>query len=104
MVAAPFADFTWRYARQILAARGGDDTSQSAVARILADLLHRAGEGPPDRVIARTTAAAAAGRLPELPGTGTDAEPGIHGEGGPGDGEVEPFGVFDPLAEEREPW
>jgi transposase InsO family protein len=104
MVAAPFADFTWRYARQILAARGGDDTSQSAVARVLADLLHRAGEGPPDRVIARTTSAAATGRLPELPGTETDAEPGIHGEGGQGDGEVEPFGVFDPLAEEREPW
>lgn len=32
MIAVPFADFTWRYARQILAARGQDDTSQSAVA------------------------------------------------------------------------
>jgi Mu transposase, C-terminal len=104
MVGAPFADFTWRYARQVLAARGGDDTSQSAVARVLAELLHRAGEGPPSRVIARTSAAAASSRLPELPGTEAEAEPGVHGEGGQGDGEVEPFGVFDPLAGEREPW
>jgi hypothetical protein len=104
MVGAPFADFTWRYARQVLAARGGDDTSQSAVARVLAELLHRAGEGPPSRVIARTSAAAASSRLPELPGTEAEAEPGVRSEGGQGDGEVEPFGVFDPLAGEREPW
>ncbi len=65
MVAVPFADFTWRYARQILAALGGDDTDQTAVARVLAALLHRAKDGPPDRVIARTSAAAASSSFPE---------------------------------------
>ena len=104
MVAAPFADFTWRYARQILAARGGDDTSQTAVARVLADLLHRAGDGPPDRVIARTSAAAASSRLPELPGPDGDSAPGSRDEDEADSAGVEPFGVFDPLAQEREPW
>ena len=104
MVAAPFADFTWRYARQILAARGGDDTSQTAVARVLAGLLHRAGDGPPDRVIARTSAAAASSRLPELPGPGEDSAPGSPDEDEADGAGVEPFGVFDPLAQEREPW
>jgi hypothetical protein len=106
MVAAPFADFTWRYARQILAARGGDDTSQTAVARVLAGLLHRAGDGPPDRVIARTSAAASSSRLPELPGPDGDSAPGSPDEDeDEADGAgVEPFGVFDLLAREREPW
>ncbi len=104
MVAAPFADFTWRYARQILAARGGDDTSQTAVARVLAGLLHRAGDGPPDRVIARTSAAAASSRLPELPGPDGDSAPGSRDEDEADGAGVEPFGVFDPLAQEGEPW
>jgi len=101
MVAAPFADFTWRHARQVLTARGQDDTSQDAIARVLAELLHRAGEGPPHRVVARTSAAAAAGRLPALPepDTGEATDP----EDGDADG-VEPFGVFDPLAQDNDPW
>ena len=101
MVAAPFADFTWRYARQVLAGRGGDDTDQAAVARVLAGLLHRAKDEPPDRVIARTSAAAASSRLPELPGTGEDGTPEAGaGQDVTGDAGVEPFGVFDPLAQE----
>jgi len=100
MVAAPFADFTWRHARQVLAARGQDDTSQDALARVLADFLHRAGEGPPHRVIARTSAAAAA--LAVLPGPGTDEAPA--GEDEAPSGSVEPFGVFDPLAQENGAW
>lgn len=54
-------------------------------------------------MIARTSAAAASSRLLELPGTGTGPAPGSQDEDGQG-GEVEPFGVFDPLADEREPW
>jgi transposase InsO family protein len=106
LVAAPFADFTWRYARQILAARGQDDTGQTAIARVLADLLHRAGDGPASRVVARTTAAASAGRLPELPG----GSPALAaGPDGPDDdaaeaGQIEPFGVFDPLADDTALW
>ena len=105
MVAAPFADFTWRYARQILAARGGDDTSQAAVARVLAGLLHRARDGPAgpgDRPDQR------GGRLQPAPGT---ARPGrgrrarlAAGEDEADGTGIEPFGVFDPLAQEREPW
>ena len=105
MVAAPFADFTWRYARQVLAGRGGDDTDQAAVARVLADLLHRAKGGPPDRVIARTSAAAASSRLPELPGAGENGTPDpAAGQDVTADADVEPFGVFDPLAQETGLW
>jgi hypothetical protein len=105
MVAAPFADFTWRYARQVLERRGGDGTDQAAVARVLAGLLHRATDGPPDRVIARTSAAAASSRLPELPGTDQNGmpDPAADQDTG-GDAGVEPFGVFDPLAQERGLW
>lgn len=63
MVQAPFADFTWRFARQLVAGRGGKDTSQTMVAQVLAELVHRAEAGPPaDRRVAsrtRTTAAMA---------------------------------------------
>lgn len=63
MVGAPFADFTWRAARQLVASRGGDDTDETAVARALDRLLTRAAAGPDDgdlrqrRVVARTRAA-----------------------------------------------
>ena len=103
MVAAPFADFTWRHARQVLAARGQDDTSQTAVARVLADLLHRAGEGPPPRAVARTSAAAATGRLPALPVPDASEAPAAPEDEDAG-ADVEPFGVFDPLALEKDPW
>jgi len=96
MVSAPFADFTWRHAREILAARGQDDTDQTAVARVLDSLLARAGNGPPGRVAGRTAAAAAVTRLPGLPGT-TEESPGA---GEPEDAPVEPFGVFDPLGDD----
>ena len=102
MVAAPFADFTWRHARQVLAARGQDDTSQDAIARVLADLLHRAGEGRPHRAVARTSAAAVTGRLPALPEP--DTGEATASEDGDADADVEPFGVFDPLAQENDPW
>jgi hypothetical protein len=103
MVAAPFADFTWRHARQILAARGGDDTDQSALARVLAELLHRAGDGPASRVIARTTAAPAPSQVPGLP-PGPGEPSGPPAGGGEDDPDVEPFGVFNPLADETAAW
>ena len=103
MVSAPFADFTWRHAREILAARGQDDTDQAAVARVLDSLLARAGNGPSGRVAGRTAAATAVTRLPGLPGTGPEAGAG-QDEGDPEDTPVEPFGVFDPLGDDSGLW
>jgi hypothetical protein len=104
MVRVPFADFTWRHARGLLAARGGDDTSETAVARVLADLLHRAGPAPAGsaRVIARTRAAVPVQPVETL-------EPDVAAEGAdldeaPADEPVTPFGVFDPVAEELPHW
>jgi putative transposase len=99
MVAAPFADFTWRHARRLAAAAGRDDTNQTEVARLLDDLLTRAQHGPVDRpdarVAARTRVGAAAHRppLPEQPSvepTGPVERVGA---------EVVPFGIFDADAE-----
>ncbi|WP_311203341.1 Mu transposase C-terminal domain-containing protein [Streptomyces gossypii] len=51
LVSTPFADFTWRRARDLLAMRGQDDTNQAAVAAAVAQLLTRAENraGPPYR-------------------------------------------------------
>ncbi|MGX1885371.1 Mu transposase C-terminal domain-containing protein [Streptomyces sp. NPDC055287] len=59
MVRAPFADFTWRHARQLLADQGRDDTSETAIAQVLAKLLRRSGKPPAgsEQVMARTRAA-----------------------------------------------
>ncbi|MDX3762398.1 hypothetical protein [Streptomyces sp. AK02-04a] len=71
-VSAPFADFTWRHARSLLAARGADTTDEGAIAAAVEDSLTRAGAGPDRRIAARTRAASALpGRpvaevLPEL--------------------------------------
>ncbi|MFC9501811.1 hypothetical protein [Streptomyces sp. NPDC056982] len=58
MVRAPFADFTWRHARQLLTDQGRDDTSETAIAQVLAKLLRRAGKPPAgsEQVMARTRA------------------------------------------------
>jgi putative transposase len=61
---APFADFTLRHVRRLLADRG-EDEGQQAIAQALDDLLTRAGTGPTPipptsrRITARTRAAAA---------------------------------------------
>jgi hypothetical protein len=76
MVSAPFADFTWRRARDLAAARGLDGADESAVARVLDDLLTRAQAGPGDRASARVaarTAIAAADRPCPPPAEGTRA-------------------------------
>ncbi|MFB4284279.1 Mu transposase C-terminal domain-containing protein, partial [Nonomuraea sp. MTCD27] len=78
MVSAPFADFTWRHARQV----AGPDASETEIARTLDDLLTRAADGPADsaasktdqRVIARTRAASGTQRPPLEPGVEEPAD------------------------------
>lgn len=92
-VSAPFADFTWRHARTLLAARGQDDTDEHAIALAVEKLLTRAEAGPDRRVAARTRAAGAA----EIPHPDSDAPAASAGEP-PADeppAQVAPFGVFD---------
>jgi putative transposase len=102
MVSAPFADFTWRHARELAAARGLDAQDQAQVARVLDDLLTRAQAGPSARVAARTAIAAA--DRPALP----PAEAGQDGDGGEqpapdGRHAVVPMPIFDAHAE-AEKW
>jgi putative transposase len=119
--AAPFADFTLRHVRRLLADRG-DDRSEEAVARALDELLIRAGAGPTSaspasqRITARTraaaanplrpadtpaeeadgaTAAASSGEPDDSAGTATEADAG---------GVVIPFGVFDAHKEAERWW
>jgi transposase InsO family protein len=91
-VSAPFADFTWRHARALVATAGGDDTDERAVAAVLEDLLTRAGKSP-DRTIARTRAASTLPLRPDLAERDTDEpepdEPAAVPQ------QVVPFGVFD---------
>jgi hypothetical protein len=104
MVSAPFAEFTWRHARTLTAQRGGDDTNETEVARVLDDLLTRAEAGPvdkrSDRVAARTRVAATAHR-PALPDQQAQPEPApaANGEAGGRLATVIPFGIFDADAE-----
>lgn len=101
MVSAPFAEFTWRHARKLAAARGVDDTNETEVAKVLDDLLTRAQAGPvdkvSDRVTARTRVAAAAHRPPPRDNTSASetAEPAADAPLAT----VIPFGVFDADAE-----
>ncbi|PMR62196.1 integrase [Verrucosispora sp. ts21] len=110
MVAAPFADFTWRHARQQATSEPAGEPDETATARVLADLLRRAGEGPTPqapvgetdrRVAARTRAAATSHRprvAPEPPPEDDVDEPE--------DGQVDnviPFGIFD-AREEAQRW
>ncbi|MGH3631807.1 MAG: Mu transposase C-terminal domain-containing protein, partial [Sciscionella sp.] len=65
MVAAPFADYTWRHARRLADRHGtGGEDRETATARALANLLVQAGDGPADsgdrvdrQIAARTRAA-----------------------------------------------
>lgn len=100
MVSAPFADFTWRHARQNTAGQA-DETS---IARTLADLLTRAGDGPAeaaDRRIAARTQAATRHRVAEkiAPPTADDDFEDGNTVDDEELGTVIPFGVFDAHAE-----
>ncbi|MEU4806589.1 Mu transposase C-terminal domain-containing protein [Actinosynnema sp. NPDC023587] len=99
LVTAPFADFTWRHARRLVA-ESGRDVTEAEIARALDALLTRAEHGPDKagaRVAARTrTAAATTARPPVEPQEITAApEAGAPGTGA----QVIPFGVFDADAE-----
>ncbi|MFJ9845863.1 Mu transposase C-terminal domain-containing protein [Kitasatospora sp. NPDC101155] len=93
-VSAPFADFTWRHARSLLAAKGADGTDEGAIAAAVEDLLTRAGSGPDRRVAARTRAASAVPVRPAAEPPRDEVE-----EAEPDEdeviGKVIPFGVFD---------
>jgi len=109
MVTAPFADFTWRHAREMArqAART-DEVTETDIARALDELLTRAEHGPDragERIVARTRVAAAAHRpadpsapaeLDTLPDPDDTAEAAGTGTSG---ATVIPFGVFDVDAE-----
>jgi transposase InsO family protein len=96
LVSGPFADFTWRHARAILAARGTDDTDENAIALVVEDLLTRAQKGPDRRIAARTLAATAMPLRPDH--QPADEDDGLEAE--PVDLEqVIPFGVFDAFTE-----
>jgi hypothetical protein len=109
-VGAPFADFTWRQARRIAAERGGDPCDEAGLARVLDELLHRAGQGPErtDRVVARALARErSAASLPLRPAPEASVEEGTD-EGArivpirtedEATGGVVPFGIFDPDAQ-----
>ncbi|WP_449061539.1 Mu transposase C-terminal domain-containing protein [Planomonospora algeriensis] len=103
MVPQPFADFTWRHARKLAAATGRDDTDQTELAWILADLLKRADAGPAERRIrARTKAATgpsphrlAITPVPDDLPEQEDASADDHGA------QIIPFGVFDPFSDQE---
>jgi putative transposase len=99
MVSAPFADFTWRHARRLAAARGLTDATETDVARVLDELLTRVGENPnQDKATARVVARTRAGRrnagrdaqVIPLPAQPTEPEPATP---------VIAFGLFDAHAE-----
>ncbi|MGN2636520.1 Mu transposase C-terminal domain-containing protein [Nocardia takedensis] len=105
MVSAPFADFTWREARRLVARRGADDTDETAIARALDDLLTRGENGParPDeratrRAAARGRVAAATHRPPT-----SDTKPVEPTAVESVEATVIPFGIFDAAAE-AEKW
>jgi putative transposase len=103
MVSAPFAEFTWRHARQLAAERGVEDTNETEVARVLDDLLTRAQAGPvdkrTDRLAARSRVAAATHRPPpqsdDPPAAPADRNDDTEGPLA----QVIPFGIFDADAE-----
>jgi hypothetical protein len=90
MIGQPFAEFTWRQAQTIVAARRGDAGDQRQIAAALADLLTRAraGAAREQRVVARQNAAPTVIPTP----TPEPAEDRQRATAGP----VTPFGVFDP--------
>ena len=105
MASAPFAEFTWRHARTLTAEKGLDDSNETAVARVLDDLLTRAQTGPvdkrSDRIAARTRVAAASHRPPTAP---TDPRTDSPSDEPAADAEAQlatviPFGIFDADAE-----
>ncbi|MGR6924376.1 Mu transposase C-terminal domain-containing protein [[Actinomadura] parvosata] len=104
MVRAPFADFTWRHARQILAEQGLDGTNETAIARVLARLLNTVGNPPAEsaQVVARTRAALQTPKPLALPPPEpTDDPEADRAEDDESNQDIVPFGVFNPLEEQE---
>ncbi|MBO0881789.1 MAG: transposase [Mycobacterium sp.] len=105
MVGAPFADFTWRHARRLVA-ESGREVTETEIARALDALLTRAEHGPDTvgrKVAARTRVGVSSHRppppvAPPPPSDDLDTmEPGDSEETTLGT--VIPFGIFDADAE-----
>ncbi len=108
----PFADFTWRAARKLLAERGGNPTDETAITAVLAELLARGESGPSraQRTAARTRTTSQPSwprpaqaepadqddqaEEPDRPEQGTDAPAA----------KVVPLGIFDPYQEASKRW
>ncbi|NVI89855.1 Mu transposase C-terminal domain-containing protein [Actinomadura sp. BRA 177] len=114
MVTGPFADFTWNLARRESTARGLNDQNEAEVARVLDELLTRAGQGPArdsakrrtERIVARTKVAAATHQPPSRQPADNVNEPGAADEAddiGESSATVVPFGISDAHAE-AEKW
>ncbi|GGK35331.1 Mu transposase C-terminal domain-containing protein [Nocardia camponoti] len=111
MVTAPFADFTWRHARRVVAeSEPTGEPIETATARALADLLNRAGAGPgtgpeqskTDRKVAARTRAATPHLDQFAPVDLRDIDPDDDFDNSADDGDlgtVIPFGVYDAAAE-----
>ncbi|GAA1309225.1 Mu transposase C-terminal domain-containing protein [Saccharothrix xinjiangensis] len=99
LVTAPFADFTWRHARRLVA-ESGRQVTEAEIARALDALLTRAEHGPDKagaRVAARTRAAAETFARPSVDSPATVA---VAADPTPAQtARVIPFGVFDADAE-----
>jgi transposase InsO family protein len=104
MISAPFADFTWRHARQRTAGTSTDQVDETSVARTLNEIPTRAGAGPAAapagdrRIAARTRAAAEARPTVEPVELAAAADDDFDDENTIDDeelGTVVPFGVFD---------
>ncbi|WP_250003611.1 Mu transposase C-terminal domain-containing protein [Actinoplanes sp. M2I2] len=116
MVNAPLADFTWRHARRKAATMDSTEPLETRTARVLNDLLRRAGQGPPDqppspgtaltpderRVVGRTRAGAAAHR-PTLDDPPSDGIADEHDDASVEEPPGAPFGTFD-AADHAQRW
>ncbi|WP_051163547.1 hypothetical protein [Nocardia brevicatena] len=101
MVGAPFADFTWRHARRLVA-ESGREVTETEIARALDALLTRAEHGPDTtgRTIVARTRAAAGHRSPEaLSELESEAQPEPERSAVSESAEIIPFGIFDADAE-----
>jgi putative transposase len=104
MVGAPFADFTWRHARRLVA-ESGREVTESEIARALDALLSRAEHGPDTvgrKIAARTQVGVSSHRRPSPPANLPTDDPGAEASGGGEDAAlatVIPFGIFDADAE-----
>jgi transposase InsO family protein len=100
LVGQPLTDTMWRQARKLLLERGDPGNDQTAIGRVLDELLARAqaGPGPERRQLARTSTAAAMPLRPvDPPAEPEDDDP----EPDASHLKVVPFGVFDPFSEEE---